>query len=167
MIGASQTLTPAKSSYRPNPVSAMAGISPLRTLSAKTTESAKHNAYASGMEKGNTEAQGYLDQQMGRGTSQSAKDEMFAEQRRAAGQQEGAMDAASVESADQMFNSNQRFGQRQMQLERMNNNYRRQTDLQNSNFQNQFTLDQTRKNNYMDARGKRQSLWLSLLGQLG
>jgi len=167
MIGASQTLTPAKSAYRLNPVSELSGLSPLRTLADKTTVSAKNNAYAAGRNKGDTDAQNYLDQQMGRGTSQSSKDEMFASQRRLAGQQEGAMDAASVESADQMFNSNQRFGQKQMQLERMNNENRRRTDIQNTNWQNRFTLDQTRKTNNMEARRGQQSLWLSLLGQLG
>jgi len=167
MIGASQSLTPAKSSYRPNPVSAMAGISPLRTLADPTTVKAKNNAYAAGLNKGDTEAQNYLDQQMGRGVSRSAKDQMLAGQRRAAGASEGAMDAASVESADQMFNSNQRFAQKQMMLDRMNNNYGQATQTQGSNWQRDFTLGETSKNNYMQRRQGGQSLWMSLIGNLG
>lgn len=167
MIGASRSLTPAQSTPRPNPVSALSGLSPLRTLADSTTVDAKHNAYAAGMNKGDTESQNYLDKQMGRGVSQTAKDQMFAGQIRAAGQQEGAMDAASVESADQMFNNNQRFAQKQMMMERLNNNYSQATRTQGSNWQRDFTVGQTRRMNQMEMARQGQSLWLSLMGNIG
>ena len=167
MIGASQSLKPSQSAYRPSPVSALSGISPLRTLADKTTVDAKNNAYAAGLNKGDTEAQNYLDQQMGRGVSRTAKDEMFAGQRRAAGAAEGAMDAASVEAADQAFNAQQRFGQKNMGMERMLNNYTQASQVQNSNWQNRFSINQTMANNQMQRAQGSQSLWLSLLGSLG
>lgn len=167
MIGANQSLTPTQPQFRKSPVSEMSGISPLRKLTDSVTESAAGNAYAGGIRQGATAAADYRNQTAGRGRSLGKQDEMFAQQQQAAGTQEGAMQAAAMRAEDQSFNANQNFAQNQMVQDRLTNNKENATARQQSNWQRRFGIGETKAQNAMKRRAGLQSMWLSLLGNLG
>lgn len=138
---------------------------PPRLIADATTQKMAGNVFATGLQKGQTQAIGALDQNAGKGFSRSASDYTRADQQQAAGNAAAAQGAAGIEAEDQQFNTNQRFDNTMMLREGLAFDYDQATARNSAGFEQRMT----KKQNNAAVRNARQqsamNIRLALLSQ--
>jgi|694.fasta_scaffold15654_3 hypothetical protein len=140
-------------------------IRPPRLIADSATESAANNAYASGLQAGQTKARDAAQASAGKGFSSVGSNAMFAAQQGAAGAADGARQAAGIRAEDQQFNAQQKWDNQMLQQQARAFDYGQMTDANDANFGYRFN-NQSNRASIRNARQQAsQNLRLALIGQ--
>lgn len=138
---------------------------PPQLIADATTQKMAGNVFATGLQKGQTQAVGALDQNAGKGFSLGAADYTRAAQQQVAGYADAAKGSASVEAEDQQFNSNAKFDNRMMLNAGLADDYDQATARNSVEFEQRMTGRQNRAAIRSARQQSAQNIRLALLGQ--